>query len=115
MRDFVHVKDVAALIKLVLGRDDVSGEVYNAGSGKPTSIMDVARIVLKTCGKGKDGIAYRNRDDTKIAHSYASIEKSERIGYRPQIKLESSVKEIIDSYSRGGCMKRPLQSKGGCK
>ena len=49
MRDFVHVADVAranvAAVEAVRGRDPGGHEAYNVCSGRPVTILDVARMV----------------------------------------------------------------------
>jgi len=48
-RDFVSVYDVIRLVEIVLERGDVSG-IYNCGTGKATSINELARVVMDIFG-----------------------------------------------------------------
>ncbi len=51
MRDFVHVGDVASANLLALGhRTDTPFEAFNVASGRPVSILDVARAVTAAFG-----------------------------------------------------------------
>jgi dTDP-L-rhamnose 4-epimerase len=49
MRDFVHVHDVAranvTAVEAVMGRDPGGHTTYNVCSGRPVSVLDVARMV----------------------------------------------------------------------
>jgi UDP-glucose 4-epimerase len=44
VRDFVHVSDVAAAFQQALGASDCTG-ILNIGSGQPTSIMSLVRLL----------------------------------------------------------------------
>ena len=50
-RDFVSVHDVVRAFILALEKDSANGQVINIGSGKPTSIKDIAMIIAKTLSK----------------------------------------------------------------
>lgn len=88
-RDFVHVSDVVQA--LCLARELPHG-VYNVGTGKRTTINEVARIL--TYLLGKTGIhpeitnRYRVGD---IRHCWADIRKISSFGYKPTITLEDGL------------------------
>jgi UDP-glucose 4-epimerase len=99
MRDLVHVKDVASFIEIVLEKPETAGVVYNLGSGKPVTVLEIAKLVLKMNGKDEKGnIIYEKQEKGKIEHSYADIKKSVKIGYKPKITLDKGINEIINFY-----------------
>jgi dTDP-L-rhamnose 4-epimerase len=93
-RDFVHVKDVAKANLLCLEKDTVDYMALNIGTGEPTPIGLLARILvrlhhakLKPCISGR----YRKGD---IRHCYADITRAqEYLGYHPTVQLEDGMKE----------------------
>ncbi len=93
-RDFVHVKDAAKAIKLVL--EDVKGDVtvFNIGSGKPTTINDLAKLIIEI--SGKDLIPqYTDARLGDINHSYSSIDCAKRVlNYNPVISLKEGLEEL---------------------
>lgn len=91
IRDFVHVKDVASFIEIILERNDVIGQTYNLGSGKPINILDLAKLILKIYKKDESNIQYEKGEEGKIEHSYADITKAKKIGYNPQITIEKGL------------------------
>jgi len=98
MRDLVHVKDVVSFIEILLERQDTIGEVYNLGSGKPTTVLELAKLILKMNGKDEKGnMIYKKEETGKIKNSYADIKKSLKIGYKQQIAIDEGVKEIVNS------------------
>lgn len=93
-RDFVHVKDAAKAIKLVL--EDVKGDVtvFNIGSGKSTTINDLAKLIIEI--SGKDLIPqYTDARLGDINHSYSSIDCAKRVlNYNPVISLKEGLEEL---------------------
>ncbi|MEK6891244.1 MAG: GDP-mannose 4,6-dehydratase, partial [Nanoarchaeota archaeon] len=88
-RDFVSVHDVVKAFVLALEKDEANNNVINIGSGKPTSIKEIATIIAITLGKEelvKISGEYR-KNDTK--HCYANISKAKKLlGWEPKISLE---------------------------
>lgn len=101
MRDLVHVKDGVSFIEILLERKETRREVYNLGSGKPTTILEIAKLILKAYGiKEEKNILFKEREKGKIIHSYADIEKSREIGYNPKIALEDGINDLIKFYKK---------------
>ncbi|MEM0260296.1 MAG: NAD-dependent epimerase/dehydratase family protein [Sulfolobales archaeon] len=96
MRDFIHVRDVARVIELILERPDVSG-IFNVGSGVGVSIGDLARLIIRLAGK--EGALYPQYAEPRpgdIRVSIASIDKLKKIlGFTPEISLEKGLEELI--------------------
>jgi len=53
VRDYIYVDDVATTFLLAGSRDETAGEVFNVGSGTPTSFREMARKVVRIVGKGR--------------------------------------------------------------
>jgi dTDP-L-rhamnose 4-epimerase len=95
-RDFVSVADVARACCLVLEHPSSAGGVFNIGSGRSYSILEIAERIAKVLGKeylqpeitGK----YRVGD---IRHCFADISLARAVlGYEPQVELESGLEEL---------------------
>lgn len=96
-RDFVHVSDIVQANLLALQTDKADYEAINIGTGRPTSIKQIAELVAH--GLGKD-IApeivgkYRAGD---IRHCVADISKARKLlGYAPQVTLEQGLPEVLN-------------------
>jgi len=88
-RDFVHVSDVVDVLLSASKCEDVAGQVFNVGTGKPVTIGELAVSVLRVTGKDS-GIVYAAPRAGDIKHSYADISKASRLlGYRPKIRLRN--------------------------
>ena len=90
-RDFVNVEDVVQLTKLVLKKN--AEGVYNCGTGKETSINELARIIIELSGKEIEIIHDKPREGD-IKRSYADISRALNIGYEPK----TSLKEDLQRY-----------------
>ena len=90
-RDFVYVNDVCRSY-LILNNLKRTG-TYNIGSGIPTKIKDLAKIIIKIVGKGKISIGNNLKDDAKF--SCANINKIKKIGFKEITKLEDGLKKVI--------------------
>lgn len=92
-RDFVHVDDLVALLLLVLEApaDAIAGEVFQAGTGRETTVLELAEQVL-AAGVAAGGDAGRIHHEPErhgdVARNYGDVAKAERVvGYRPSVGL----------------------------
>lgn len=96
-RDFIHVEDLSRLVELVITRE-AWGHVFNAGTGVPTRILDLAAIVLELTGS-KGGVIYLDRRPGDIFASWADITRARRIlGFEPRISLRDGLRELVEHY-----------------
>ena len=97
VRDYIHVVDLArAHVKAIEYTLNNKGtEVFNIGTGKGYSVMEVLKAYEKACGKE---IPYRimNRRPGDIAVCYADTEKAERLlGFKAEYDIDRMCE---DSY-----------------
>lgn len=95
-RDFIDVNDIVQANLLVMKKDSANYNAFNVGTGKPTSILDVATVLSKLYGKDiKPEIVnkYRTGD---IRHCYADISKIRKIGFEPKVKFGDGMKELVE-------------------
>jgi dTDP-L-rhamnose 4-epimerase len=95
-RDFIDVRDVARAVTLALTQDGADGRTVNVGTGRPTSVLDVAHTIARGLGKeiapevvGK----YRAGD---IRHCYADTALAqELLGFRADIPFEAGMQDLL--------------------
>lgn len=97
-RDFVAVSDVCNACSLALEKPNVSGQVFNIGSGHPYTIREVAEKIGKVlCKEHIEPIISGKYRFGDIRHCYADISLAQReLGYKPQIDLENGIGELAD-------------------
>ncbi|WP_394824234.1 NAD-dependent epimerase/dehydratase family protein [Pendulispora albinea] len=95
-RDFVSVHDVARACLLAMESKSAPGQVYNVGSGRSVTVLEVARMIAKAVGRPEllpelTG-RYRAGD---IRHCFADISLAQReLGYQPTVTLERGIEEL---------------------
>jgi len=95
-RDFVCVYDVIDAVLASMTSDDVEGEVFNVGSGKPTSISELAKTVLDLAGVDLM-IRYEKPRAGDIKNSYADISKAKKLlGYEPKVSLRDGLQLLLE-------------------
>jgi len=97
-RDFVHVSDVVDALVTVGSDDSANGKTYNIGFGTTTTIMDLAKMMLKILNyQDKTLITTTNvswqGDVTKIWFDNSKAKKE--LNWNPRVSLEDSIREII--------------------
>ncbi len=94
-RDFVYIDDLVQAVWLILQNDTVSGEIFNIGTGKQTSLNQVYNILQKYYNYN---IPFEYKEERKgdIKHSYADIIALEKIGYVPNFTMEKGIIEYLN-------------------
>jgi dTDP-L-rhamnose 4-epimerase len=111
-RDFVSVHDVVSACLLALTEPKSNGLVFNIGSGKSLSILDVASKISSALGKtpaaeitGK----YRVGD---IRHCYADISRAvDLLGYRPSVSFAAGIEELASSIRSASVQDRAHEAR----
>jgi dTDP-glucose 4,6-dehydratase len=95
-RDFVYVEDVVEAEMLVLRSERCVGEVINVGTGKPTTVNELANVLMKLFQETSARPKYVPPRAGDIRQSCADISKAERaLGYTPRIGLEEGIRLIL--------------------
>jgi dTDP-L-rhamnose 4-epimerase len=95
-RDFVHVSDIVQANLLALEKDAANGRVYNVGTGRPTSVRQVADALSELLDYGEAPEVLGQYRAGDIRHCVADITRIEReLGYRPRIAFEDGLRELL--------------------
>jgi len=95
-RDFVHVSDVIQAFSCAIKNIEAKrGEVYNIGSGKSTSINELASLLISS--KGKDlQIIHKPEIQGEIKFSKANISLAKTdINYSPEVSLRDGLASLV--------------------
>jgi UDP-glucose 4-epimerase len=94
VRDFIHVRDVANAIALSVEKDVDGFNVFNLGTGRATTIYELANLVLKLSSHGRVVMHPPRQGDIK--YSVADISKAAReLGFKPTVTLEDYLKQQL--------------------
>ncbi|MBI4338211.1 MAG: NAD-dependent epimerase/dehydratase family protein [Chloroflexi bacterium] len=106
--DFVYVTDVARA-NLCAAKSDVSDDFFNVGTGVPTSIKQLAEMLLKV--KGVDlPITYNPQGRTFVTRRVGGTEKARRLlGFEAKLDLEAGLRGVVQWWDAA---RRPAVSSG---
>lgn len=98
-RDFLYVGDAASIIITLLERGQ-GPEPINAGSGRETTIAELAQLVRKLVyGKTPEPpILYDHQKPVGTERRLLSYEKALKLGWSPTITLEQGLEETVSWY-----------------
>jgi dTDP-L-rhamnose 4-epimerase len=95
-RDFVHVRDLAQGCVLALEKPEARDAVFNLGSGRAYTVLEVAERLGRILGKAylEPEVSGRYRAGD-IRNCFADISKATAVlGYRPRIELDDGLAEL---------------------
>ncbi|MFQ6672344.1 MAG: NAD-dependent epimerase/dehydratase family protein, partial [Candidatus Tectimicrobiota bacterium] len=100
-RDFIHVADAVEATLLAMDRPEAAGGVFNIGTGRATSVAELAGHIARAMGSdiaptlvGK----YRAGD---IRHCVADISRARAIlGFTPRVPFAEGVADLV-AWVRG--------------
>lgn len=96
-RDFIYVSDIVDANVSTMERKEADYDLFNVGTGKPHSILDIADKIITLYGKKiKPKIIHKFRAGD-IRHCYADIEKIRKnLGFKPKVSFERGVKKLME-------------------
>jgi dTDP-L-rhamnose 4-epimerase len=102
-RDFIHVSDVNQANLLALTSPEADGQVFNVGTGRPTTILELARTVSTRLDREiplEPSLKYRIGD---VRHCFADISKArELLGFAPRIRFPEGLDNLLPDRSSAG-------------
>lgn len=104
MRDFVYVKDVVEVCLFLMHHRRNSG-IYNLGSGKARTFLDLANNTFSAMGRESNIDFIDTPADIRDKYQYftqANMAKLRSIGYdRPFHSLENGIADYVQNYLHG--------------
>jgi ADP-L-glycero-D-manno-heptose 6-epimerase len=101
LRDFVYVRDAADVVAWLLRSEAVSG-IYNLGSGKARSFVDLARAVFKAAGRAPRLDYFDMPEGLRDKYQYFTQARMTRLaqaGYPSAMTaLEDGIADYVGAY-----------------
>lgn len=96
-RDFVHVRDVVRVIRMALSSDEANGQTLNVGTGKPTTVLEIANLLVDMLGGKIRPVVSAQFRLGDIRHCYADLTlASKLLGYTPQTGIEDGLRQFVE-------------------
>jgi UDP-glucose 4-epimerase len=99
-RDFTYVSDTARGILLAALSDETVGQTVNIGTGRPTSIQELAHEAAAVTGRSDADIVYdRPRPGDVVGLFYANTTKARKLlGFEARVSLRDGLAKLRDWY-----------------
>ncbi|MEJ2210242.1 MAG: GDP-mannose 4,6-dehydratase [Anaerolineae bacterium] len=96
-RDFTHVSDIVQGLLLAMERPEADNQVFNLGTGVPTSVGQVARLLSQHLTEGQVEPQILNRFRAgDIRTCYADLSKArDLLGFEPRVPLEEGLDDLL--------------------
>lgn len=95
-RDFVSVKDIAAANILAMNSEKCDYGYFNVGTGRPTSVLDIAKTLSRLYGKEPKIVIKNEYRAGDIRHCFADISKIQSIGFKPSVNFDDGMREMVE-------------------
>ena len=96
-RDFVHVRDVAAVVAQALAPGAADGEAVNVGSGRAVTVREIAQTLADGLGVH---VEPEIRDEFRagdIRHCFADVTRArELLGFSAGISFADGMRELVE-------------------
>ena len=97
-RDFTYVANAVQALRLAADTPGVSGRVYNVGTGRSVSVLDLIGSLNKLMGKALVPAHAESRTGD-VKYSLADISRiSAELGYRPEVGFEEGLAKTLAWY-----------------
>ncbi len=99
-RDFVHVSDVTSVVVACLDAqaEDVAGQVFQVGTGRETSILELAEELFEVGGHAVQ-IQHLSPSAGDVPRNFSDISKAQRVlDYEPRVSLRDGLAETLDWF-----------------
>jgi UDP-glucose 4-epimerase len=104
-RCFMHVNDAVDALVGVAIHPDANGEVFNVGSDREITILELAKVIKEMTGSSSRIVfipydqAYEEGFEDMMRRVPDISKIGKLIGYKPRVSLEESLTSIIDYQS----------------
>ena len=99
-RDYVYVDDVVNAAVRASSVSDINRLIINVGSGKETSVNEIAKLVTEISDT-KPEIVHNQHHDSGPSRMCADISLAQlKLGYKPQVSLKEGLLKTIEQDKR---------------
>ncbi len=88
-RDFIHISDLVDAIYKASIKKNLKGKIFNLGSGKETSVNEIAKII----GGNKINVPKRPGEPERSMADISKIKKE--LGWKPKISIKMGINELL--------------------
>jgi dTDP-L-rhamnose 4-epimerase len=95
-RDFTHVSDIVRAIMLALASEAAVGHAVNLGTGRPTTVRQVADVISAGMGLDIEPVLNQQYRAGDIRHCFADPARArELLGFEAKTSFEDGMAELV--------------------
>lgn len=105
LRDYIYVKDLCyGIYQCLLQADSLRGEVFQLGTGIPTSVNELVSLIRETVGeKYPFSVNHEDFRQGEIKEVYTDISKSRKmLGFEPKMNLKDGLAKTWEWFISSG-------------
>jgi len=95
IRDFIHARDVASGMLLVMEKEE--NRPVNIGSGVGCSIKEIVDIIISNM-KNKPKVVWDTSKPSGDKKRLMDITRAKSIGFKPDVPIEKGISEVMEWY-----------------
>lgn len=123
-RDWIYVNDTVRAIDMVVHSpiDKVRGEIFNFGTGKSISVLDIAKIIIGIFQLDESSMIFIDERFGQVSKHISSTKKAEKIiSFQAEVTFNEGLQKTIDWYKNNrnkwekqlSFRRVPLKNKNG--
>ncbi|MFC2070205.1 NAD-dependent epimerase/dehydratase family protein [Chloroflexota bacterium] len=97
-RDLLYVSDLVSFVELVLEKQELNFELYNAGYGSSIPVKDLVSKIITTSGKDLKIKQDLSRPSIKTKLCLDTTKAKISLGWSPEVSLDEGIIKTIDWY-----------------
>ena len=95
-RDFIYVEETALWLRRVAECDALTGRTINLGSGKETSVLQLAQMIYGEVGLGEPEVDFQPRRPGDVQRHLADVKLAQEVlGFETQIDVQGGLDRLI--------------------
>jgi len=97
----LYIDDFVNFIFKIIRKDNIKGEIFNVGYGRPEQIKKIIYKITKIINKGRPKFGKIKLRTEENLITYANIKKAMRFTeWKPKVKLISGLQKTIKYYKK---------------
>lgn len=98
-RDFIFVDDVINALLLVAEKESAVGQIFNVGTGKPTSLHVLVKLILDALCIEPDLVFTKSSWKGNVTRLCADVTKLKKLGFSPQYELNFGIQYMVKWFN----------------
>ena len=95
-RDFIHVSDIVQAVLFALDRSEADYRVFNVGTGRATTVAEVAALLADHLGKRIEPRILQTFRAGDIRHCVADVTQiTTALGFRPRVSFQEGMTRLV--------------------